>query len=1305
MLKSCSCSKVKDRLRHVYEMLHVLTDGIDEIVYVVDPENYEILFANKKTRKVFGAKIVGEKCYKIFHGRRKPCPFCTNKELVRKGTERTCIRELQNKKNKKWYKCIDKAIEWPGKKYVRFGIAIDITAHQKLKETLQISEKRYRHVIENAPIVIYTLSPKGTITSLNPIFEKITGWPIKEWLGKNFASILHPEDLPRAKEAFEKISRGARLPPVELRVLSKSGKYLIGEFMGIPWRENGKLIGQFGIARDITEHKRMEEALRESERRYRKLIETAPVVIYTLSLDGTITSLNPKFEEVTGWSCHEWLGKSFVPLIHPDDLPLAMETFQKALQGEAASSYELRIRSKSGEYLVGEFTSVPLIENGKIIGEFGVVQDITKRKLVENALREGEELFRSVVENSHDTIVIIDDDFRIVYVNDQAVNLSGYPKKEIIGQDFRKYLPEKDKVLVESRYIRRQKGESIQSPYEFRIVRKNGEERDVEAKVTIIKDSQGKVRSIVHLRDITERKKMENERKRFEERLSALNVYGQNLNMAKNLKELYELTLDATEKTLGFEYASLLMIEGKMLCMVGYRGYSKNFSIKLPLDGERGITTRVARTGKPIFVPDVRKDKAYVEGGEGIRSELAVPIKIGKKVLGVLNVESKKTAAFSEQDKKLLEILASHAAIALSNLKRQEKLSALNAYARSLNRAENLDEICTITLNAMEKVLGFNFVDVFVVEGKKLRLAATRGLMNGPVFNLPLDGQKGITVRAARTGKTVLVPDVRKDKAYVEAGTEGMLSELAVPIKLRNKVLGVLNVESDRIAAFDEEDKELLDLLASHIAIAISNLRRRERLKEISKKLENLMKNSTEIMHIKDMHTRLKVIAKAIQNFGWRRVVISLTDENLDRKEIVTAGLTAEDRRLLMKRRAPGRVWQERLGPKFEKYRIGEFYYLPWNDPWIREHAFNVPPGTPQDVAVTIMSAVPSRLSEEEMVDWHPQDMVYAPLRTPTGRIVGLLTMDDPVDGRKPTKESLVPLELFLHQAAITIENAQLIESLRKAREQLETYAGQLEQKVEERTRELKKSQEQLLKAQRFAVIGELAGMVGHDLRNPLTSIAGAQYYLKKRLSSENEKIKEMLELIEKNIAYSNKIINDLLDYSREIELEAIESDPRTLVQEVLSIVGVPTNVKVKNFAEHKPKMEVDTEKVKRVFMNLIKNAIEAMPKGGVLTIKSRKVKDKVEITFSDTGVGMSKETLRKLWTPLFTTKSKGMGFGLPICKRFVEAHGGCITVESARGKGTTFTVTLPIKPKMKEGGEKLWVKPLESSLSTMTKT
>ncbi|MFZ0966432.1 MAG: ATP-binding protein, partial [Candidatus Bathyarchaeia archaeon] len=533
----------------------------------------------------------------------------------------------------------------------------------------------------------------------------------------------------------------------------------------------------------------------------------------------------------------------------------------------------------------------------------------------------------------------------------------------------------------------------------------------------------------------------------------------------------------------------------------------------------------------------------------------------------------------------------------------------------------------------------------------------------------------------------------------------GILSELSVPIKIGNRVLGVLNVENKRLSAFDKEDEKLLEILASHAATAIGDLKRQEKLKIISKKLTNLMKSSTEIMNAKDMRKRLKVIAKAILKFGWRRVVISLRDENLEGIELVTAGLTKEETRLLLERKAPGHVWRERLGQKFERFKIGEFYCLPWSDPWIREKVHGVPHGTAPDAATTY-TGVPSKLSLEEMVDWHPQDMLYAPLRTPEGRIVGILSMDDPVDGRKPTRDSLTPLELFLHQAAITIENAQLIDSLRKARKQLEEYAGQLEQKVEERTRELKKSQEQLLKAQRLAVIGELAGMVGHDLRNPLTSISGAEYYLKKRLGQEvDSKIKEMLALIEKNIGYSNKIINDLLDYSREIELELTKSNSKLIVKEALSLVEIPKNVRTVDLTENKPKIKVDVGKIKRAFVNIIKNAVEAMPKGGTLTIKSRKLDGNLEIVFSDTGGGMSKETLEKLWTPLFTTKAKGMGFGLPICKRFIEAHDGSISVKSITGKGTTFTVTFPIKQKIEEGGEKVWVKPLESSLLTMMKT
>jgi signal transduction histidine kinase len=185
---------------------------------------------------------------------------------------------------------------------------------------------------------------------------------------------------------------------------------------------------------------------------------------------------------------------------------------------------------------------------------------------------------------------------------------------------------------------------------------------------------------------------------------------------------------------------------------------------------------------------------------------------------------------------------------------------------------------------------------------------------------------------------------------------------------------------------------------------------------------------------------------------------------------------------------------------------------------------------------------------------------------------------------------------------------------------------------------------------------------------------------------------------------YSNKIINDLLDYSREIKLDLTECNPKSIVREALSLVEIPKNVQVIDLTENKPKIRVDVGKMKRAFVNIIKNAIEAMPKGGTLTIKSKKLNSNLEFGFSDTGVGMSKKTIGKLWTPLFTTKAKGMGFGLAICKRVVKAHGGSISVKSAHGKGATFTVTIPTKPKI-EGGEKVWVKSLESSLLTTTKT
>jgi signal transduction histidine kinase len=219
---------------------------------------------------------------------------------------------------------------------------------------------------------------------------------------------------------------------------------------------------------------------------------------------------------------------------------------------------------------------------------------------------------------------------------------------------------------------------------------------------------------------------------------------------------------------------------------------------------------------------------------------------------------------------------------------------------------------------------------------------------------------------------------------------------------------------------------------------------------------------------------------------------------------------------------------------------------------------------------------------------------------------------------------------------------------------------------------------------ERVNTIEELAAMIGHDLRNPLTGILSATYYLRKKYGTlMDEKGRDMLEVIKKDIDYSNKIINDLLEYSKAVKLDLKETNPKSAVTEALSHVDFPKNVQLIDLTENTPTIKVDVDRMKRAFINLIKNAVDAMPDGGKLTITSEKANDKVKISFADTGMGISEENLKKLFGPLFTTKAKGMGLGLAICKRVVEAHGGTISVESVVGKGTVFTIIIPIEPKL----------------------
>ncbi len=220
-----------------------------------------------------------------------------------------------------------------------------------------------------------------------------------------------------------------------------------------------------------------------------------------------------------------------------------------------------------------------------------------------------------------------------------------------------------------------------------------------------------------------------------------------------------------------------------------------------------------------------------------------------------------------------------------------------------------------------------------------------------------------------------------------------------------------------------------------------------------------------------------------------------------------------------------------------------------------------------------------------------------------------------------------------------------------------------------------------LNKAQRFAAIGEFSVMIAHDLRNPLQGITIATKYLSREKTNIEDKKTRILNIIDSDVEYCEKIVSDLLDYSREIKIVPSRTNVHSILVSTLSHVQVPDNITINDLTQQHDNVElvVDAEKMVRVFDNLVKNALDVMADVGSLTVRTEIVENKMRIIFEDTGKGISKENIEKMFTPLFTTKAKGMGFGLAICKRIVEAHKGTITVESVLNKGTKFSVELPL--------------------------
>lgn len=674
------------------------------------------------------------------------------------------------------------------------------------------------------------------------------------------------------------------------------------------------------------------------------------------------------------------------------------------------------------------------------------------------------------------------------------------------------------------------------------------------------------------------------------------------------------------------------------------------------LSATGSLLSQVAQSGKSHMISDIRIETGPQSSFAEAVSELAVPIRISEKVIGIFSIGSIKKCAFGNLDEDFLETLAAQIAVAMerSRLFEQErerglKLRTIFEFSRKLSRSINLQEVLKIAVESIREAFEYQLVAIFAIDNNGGNFyvgyqsaASARRLPDD--FTVPRN--KGLLGQTINTRKTIYCADVTREPQYVTA-IEDVKSEVCIPIIVGDKIMGVLDVESMNYDDFTAEDIGTLEAFSDIMAVAMDNSYLFEEIVQKAERLSLIDNINKAISATLDLDSFFKVVAKAVADnagYRWTSLVVP-ENESFSFK----AGYAPRSAGAI----SPGPILdmlQDNLRTVIEQAR-----------PEFVSFSQLARLGDPQKLQVTFDAGI-RNLGLFPIGDSAKADAVM---------IVGSSRSEG-----FSSQELLLLKDLAVH-LRIAWQNAQLYRQLKTAFDQLQ------------------EAQERVIQTEKLRALGEMSSGVVHDFNNILAAILGRTQILQRRLCAPVDAdgtalLEKGLGIIEKAALDGSHILSRISEFTKKkpsekfvaVHLDQIIADAIELTRPKWCDVARSDGKKIEVEFNRSGLLQAagSPSELREVFTNLIINAVDAIPNTGRITIEAAADQtQRIKIVLQDDGQGMAEETRKRIFEPFFTTKgSKGTGLGLSVTYGIISRHKGNIEVESKAGVGTKFIITLP---------------------------